>query len=206
MLEPQPARVTDVCDLLRLRDAAAHWMQQRQQVQWAPGEMSLRTFERQVTAGEWHVLRGDDGVVFAGLRLLWRDDVTWGAGMPIAGYVHGLVVDRDTSGRGYGAALLSWAGRQTLDRGRFLLRLDCVETNHGLRRYYRGRGFSEVGRRDFNSDRWHPVTLFERDLRDDESRRRPESPVDDPLAGGHLASQPPPPPAAPISRSQRRAD
>lgn len=48
--------------------------------------------------------------------------------------------------------------------GRRLLRLDCVETNPTLRRYYERLGFRVVGRREFNRPGWHPTILFERNL------------------------------------------
>lgn len=164
VLKPEPARPADACALLRLRDSAALWMLQHRVQQWKPGEVPLTSFDKQVAAGEWHVLRADDRTIYAGLRLLWSDETTWGPVEPIAGYVHGLVVARDSASQGLGAGLLRWAGQQTLNQGRILLRLDCVETNLDLRRYYLDQGFHEVGHRDFNSARWSPVVLLERQL------------------------------------------
>ena len=82
---------------------------------------------------------------------------------PDAGYVHGLVIDREHAGEGLGGQLLDWAERRTLQTGRTLLRLDCVEGNERLRRYYRDRGFREVGRKEFEAS-WFPAVLLEKAL------------------------------------------
>lgn len=164
MQEPELARPSDAEALLALREAAAQWMLQRGLTQWAPGELQLGSFQEQIAQAEWYVIRTEKGSVCAGLRLPWSDEVTWSHDQPVAGYVHGLVIARTSVGEGIGSELLMWAGRKTFARGRRLLRLDCVESNLGLRRYYREQGFREVGRRDFNSDHWHAVTLFERAL------------------------------------------
>ncbi|WP_349307366.1 GNAT family N-acetyltransferase [Rhodococcus sp. IEGM 1409] len=79
--------------------------------------------------------------------------------------VHGLVIDRAFSGASMGERLLRWALRRSAEEGAQYLRLDCVETNVRLRRYYLDAGFVEVGRRDFGDDAdngWFSVVLFER--------------------------------------------
>lgn len=102
-----------------------------------------------------------DGAVAGGLRLLWSDREVWGERSEDAGYVHGLVIDRRHAGADLGARLLDWAGQRARGNGRAFLRLDCVESNVRLRRYYSDRGFWEMGRRDLG-DMWWPVTLFEK--------------------------------------------
>lgn len=156
----RPARPDDAAAILGLRAAAARWMAGRGIEQWHPGEVSLAEVRRQVDAGEWHVTGAGQGVQ-AALRLLWSDPV-WADDVPAA-YVHGLVIDRALAGRGLGAELLDWAGAQGRRAGASVLRLDCVEDNPGLRRYYARQGFREVGRRDFEGP-WHSVVLLEREI------------------------------------------
>ena len=161
----QVAGAADAPALLALRDAAAAWLSARGVRQWEPGEIGLDEIMEQVAAGEWHVLRSHAATPVAALRLVWDDDAIWGVQPPIAGYVHGLVVDRALRGRGVGEALLRWGGAQVAARGRSLLRLDCGEENAVLRGYYGRQGFQIVGRRDFDG-RWYSVVLLERDLSD----------------------------------------
>lgn len=161
----QVAGAADAPALLALRDAAAAWLSARGVRQWEPGEIGLDEVLQQVAAGEWQVLRSDAAAPVAALRLVWDDAAIGGVQPPIAGYVHGLVVDRALRGRGVGEALLRWAGAQVAARGRSLLRLDCGEENAVLRRYYGRQGFQVVGRRDFDG-RWYSAVLLERDLSD----------------------------------------
>ncbi len=165
--DPEPAGLGDVEDLVRLRDTAAQWLLHRGIEQWAPGEVDAAVVEAQIGAGEWHVVRAAGGVV-AALRLLWTDAFVWGDQPPVAGYVHGLVVDR-RHGRGTGARLLDWAGEQVRRQGRVLLRLDCQEHNEQLRAYYRRQGFTEVGRSEDPTGVFRPVVRLERPAGTDRS-------------------------------------
>ncbi|TYP86000.1 GNAT family N-acetyltransferase [Blastococcus xanthinilyticus] len=162
MISPRPARGPDAGVLHALREQRARWMTDAGIRQWRPGEVGVGEVEAQVAAGEWHVLEAGDRLV-AGLRLLWSDAVVWGDVPGDAAYVHGLVVDPAHAGAGIGAALLAWAAATAAGAGRSRLRLDCVESNPRLRRYYRDRGFTEVGRRVFDSG-WDPVVLLEKGL------------------------------------------
>ncbi len=164
---PVPARLADAEALVRLRDAAAQWLLDRGVEQWAPGEVHAAVVEAQIGAGEWHVVRAGGDVV-AALRLLWDDVLVWGDQPPVAGYVHGLVVDR-LHGRGLGAQLLDWAGEQVGRQGRALLRLDCQEHNGQLRAYYRRHGFTEVGRSEDPTGVFRPVVRLERPAGPDRS-------------------------------------
>lgn len=156
----RPAGPDDAAAILGLRAAAERWLAERGIEQWHPGEVSLAEVQGQIAAGEWHVA-GAAGLVCAALRLLWSDPV-WSDDRP-AVYVHGLVIDRAQAGRGLGAGLLDWAAAQGRRAGVTVLRLDCVEGNSGLRRYYARLGFRKVGRRDFDGP-WHSAVLLERDI------------------------------------------
>ena len=160
VLEPQPALESDADRLLELREVAAAWLHGRGIRQWEPGEVGLEQVRAQIAAGEWFVHRVN-GEIAGGLRLLWSDPEVWGDRPDDAAYVHGLVIDRRSAGAGMGARLLGWAERRVRGGDRAFLRLDCVESNVRLRRYYRDRGFLEVGRRDLGHG-WWPVTLLEK--------------------------------------------
>ncbi|WP_063002634.1 GNAT family N-acetyltransferase [Nocardia mikamii] len=119
-------------------------------------------FCEQVAAGEAYVARIEDRPeIVAAFRLLWSDPAMW-QDETFAGYVHGLVVDRNHAGKGTGRALLGWAGQTAREAGAGLLRLDCVDTNTALCAYYRAGGFIEVRRRSLGGGRG--VVLFQRSL------------------------------------------
>lgn len=168
VLDLQPAVAEDARSLLALREEAARWLRERGIDQWRPGEVGPATFAAQIAAGEWFVHRVD-GAVRGALRLLWADPRFWGPRPDDAGYVHGLVIDRDHAGQGLGVRLLDWAGTRTREAGRAFLRLDCAADNEQLRSYYRRLGFEDRGRRRVGD--WSPVMLFEKPVT---QRTRPE--------------------------------
>ncbi len=152
----------DAEELWRLRTVLEDWLEQQGIVQWDKGELSKLQLLDQVSRGEWHLTR-DGSAICAALRFLWADPLTWGKLDGFAGYVHGLMVDRNHAGQGLGRRLLSWAEEQARKARAPLLRLDCVETNTRLRSYYVEQDFREVGRQDFGG-RWRSVVLMEKSL------------------------------------------
>lgn len=160
--DPQLARMDEAADLLELRNEAARWQTAIGLMQWAEDEVPTSVYEAQIARAEWYVIRHDQRVL-AGLRLVWQDEHVWGPQPPVAAYVHHLVCRREPTLAGVGAQLLCWAGSRAVDHGRHLLRLDCQESNLGLRSYYRGQGFREVGRKAFDpGSGWWPVARFEK--------------------------------------------
>ena len=164
MLTVEPATAADAATILGLRHAAEDWLSDRGIDQWAPREVPLDTVAALIEAWEFHVARRDPaGSIVGALRLIWADPTIWPEEDGLAGYVHGLVIDRSESGTGLGASLLEWASEQTRLEGRSLLRLDCAETNGALRSYYLNQGFRYVGRREFaDGSSWFSVALFEK--------------------------------------------
>jgi GNAT superfamily N-acetyltransferase len=153
----QRAGAADAEHILRMRRAAEDWLAERAIEQWPRGRVSLADVLGQIGRGEWHVVRCA-GRPCGGLRLLWSDERVWQRDNAFAAYVHGLVIDRRHAGDGVGARLLRWAAEQGRVAGVRWLRLDCVQHNTRLRRYYADQGFREVGRRRL-SPTWCAVLL-----------------------------------------------
>lgn len=164
VLSIEQATQQDARSVLALRHSLEAWLEARNVEQWGRGEIELGELERQVAANEWHVVRSPSGHLRAALRLLWSDEPVWREQNALAVYVHGLMVNRADAGLGLGAALLAWAEQQAREKSAPLLRLDCVESNKDLRRYYCALGFLEVGRRDFDGP-WYSAVLLEKKLR-----------------------------------------
>lgn len=157
---PERAAAGDEVHLHKLRRQLEDWLHDKDIRQWPRGEVSLDLIARQIQQGQWRILRDRRVGVAAAMRVLWSDPDFWGDDDADAVYVHGLMVDRAVAGRDLGRSMLEAAAQLGRRRGSTLLRLDCAETNHALRRYYANRGFHEVGRRDFAD--LFSVTLFEK--------------------------------------------
>lgn len=165
MLDIRQADIADASTILSLRHAAEDWLASLSIDQWPPREVPRAVIDRQVLRGEFSVgvLPRTQHIV-AAMRLIWSDPTIWEDDED-ACYVHGLVIDRSHTGSGLGSAMLHHALETARGSGVDRLRLDCAETNAGLRSYYRRNGFTEVGRRDFYDSQWFSVTLFEKDVR-----------------------------------------
>lgn len=154
------ATQADAEDIFHLRTAAEDWLEEQGIQQWLKGEVSLADVRKGIQRREWWLVRGSAGPCGA-LRLLWSDPAVWTADDIFSAYVHGLVVDRRRAGAGLGADLMRWVEEQARSAGAAVVRLDCVEGNLDLRRYYRRQGFEEVGRRDFDGP-WFSAVLMEK--------------------------------------------
>lgn len=158
------ARAGDAPSLLSLRSAAEQWLAERGIQQWGVGEVSLADIAAHVDRAEWFVSTNPAGGILAALRFLDEDTDVWPDAEPgTARYVHGLVVDRVVAPPGAGAALLRWAEQRAAGQGVPVMRLDCVESNTRLRRFYTDQGYRQVGRRDFDGP-WFSAALFEKHL------------------------------------------
>jgi ribosomal protein S18 acetylase RimI-like enzyme len=148
----EPGTLADAADCLRLRDEAAGWLRARGLDQWRPGEVELADVERSVHDGELLVVR-EGGRVVATATVTAADPDVWGSGPGVddvpARYVHRLVVSREAAGRGLGRAVLRAVEADAAAAGCTVVRLDCVEGNAALRRWYLADGYRVVGSRDW---------------------------------------------------------
>jgi GNAT superfamily N-acetyltransferase len=166
----EPGTPTDAAECLRLRDDAARWLLARGLDQWRPGEVDLAEVERSALRGELLVVR-EGGRVVATATVTTSDPDVWCGGPGVddvpARYVHRLVVARDAAGRGLGRAVLRAVEAGAAAAGCAAVRLDCVQGNAALRRWYLADGYRVVGRRDWAGvagGRLLPAVLLEKRL------------------------------------------
>jgi protein-tyrosine phosphatase len=166
----EPATPAEAADCLRLRDEAADRLLGRGVDQWRPGEVSLAEVEEAVRRGEALVVR-EGGRVVATVTITSADPDVWGTGPGVddvpARYVHRLAVARDATGRGLGRAVLRAVEAYAADAGCMVVRLDCVQGNPWLRRWYLADGYRVVGSRSWAGEpgqRLLPAVLLEKTL------------------------------------------
>jgi hypothetical protein len=98
------------------------------------------------TGGLYLVWRAGDAV--ATVSLLENDPMFWPDAGNDALYLHRFAVRRSAAGAGRTAVL--WCIDEARRRDRSLVRLDCLEDNPGIRRYYESFGFVAVGDKQIN--------------------------------------------------------
>ncbi|MGW0966276.1 GNAT family N-acetyltransferase [Streptomyces sp. NPDC002516] len=146
-LEFRPATARDLSTLVRLRDAAARWMNSRGTTgQWQPGELDEDHFRGIMKDGEVWVAELDGRTVGA-WELWWSDPDAWGPQPPTAGYIHRLMTDHTHAPPGTGRHLLQAAEHRVAKTGRPLTRLDCLNSNTRLTEYYIAAGYKITGQK-----------------------------------------------------------
>ncbi|MEV8531266.1 GNAT family N-acetyltransferase [Streptomyces sp. NPDC051211] len=161
------AEEKDAGTLVALYDAAARWMNRSGIEQWKVGEKDQQHFRDRMRDGEVWIAADADGRVAGGYELWWSDEEAWGVQPPVAGYVHRLMVERETAPAGTGRRMLEHAERRIARTGRERARLDCVSTNPRLLAYYQGAGYRVVGEfpsKEGEDGRVYGVILLEKRL------------------------------------------
>lgn len=163
-MDVEVARPADADELIALRDRVARWLEGRGLEQWHPGELTAPDLAPWLDAGLVHVVRDPRAAIVAAVAVLPDDPVWVHQPSRPAGYVHLLMVDRRLAGRGVGAALLSWVEHDLAVREAQVARLDVVEGNDHLQRWYGRQGYRAVGRWVDPAGRWRPSVLREKRL------------------------------------------
>ena len=144
--ELRSATVGDNELLLDVLAEAGSWMHDELGVtnQWPrrfPDELFVSALEQ----GLVHFVVIDDEVVGT-IRLMLDDPEVWpDVADHRATYVHGFAIRRAHAGAGLGAHVLDEVQRRSARSGRPVLRLDCIASNPGIRRYYERLGFESRG-------------------------------------------------------------
>jgi len=145
----EPEDLDEVIDILAECTA---WLSSKGIVQW-PGRFSSAQLLPSLEAGDLYVVE-DETFLAATVTLQWSDSMFWGD-RKNAAFVHRMGVRR--SHAGLGRDILNWASTEASGRGRQYLCIDCLSTNHRLRRYYEDHGFSMVGEMSGPIDHAHTV-------------------------------------------------
>jgi ribosomal protein S18 acetylase RimI-like enzyme len=148
-LHVEQARATDLDVVVEILAEAAAWLQANGIEQWAyPPPPGLRArLAQEIAKGDLYlVYRGEERHAVGTLRFEWSGGDLW-RDQPdrAAGYVHTLAIRPRLHGQRLGEAILAWAKAHVRNQGLPYLRLDCIATNHRLRRYYERLGFRPCG-------------------------------------------------------------
>ena len=142
-----PARPEDCSQVLDLIRDRIRWMQERNLRQWESVDywsfFPESYYEAAIAEERLYVVKesGKETVLCAGV--LSFQDPDWSDGAP-AVYMHNFASARKAPG--VGGFFLARTEDYARAHGKRLFRLDCIETNPELNRYYEERGFRAVGR------------------------------------------------------------
>lgn len=133
----------------------ARWLNSIGSTQW--GEMlhgkDKHKLARAIEHGEVFAFRQEGEDELAGSVILQQhpsdwDKGLWGEESTSAGnavYLHRLVVNRQNSGKGLGAEIVSWTENGIRFTGKDRIRLDCIANNEKLNLFYKRCGYTYKG-------------------------------------------------------------
>lgn len=134
-------------------EEAAAWGSSEGFPNWIPGSFDgpksrgVSHLLGDIAAGGLYLVRRGDTAVGT-ISLLENDPIFWPEAGNNALYIHRFAVRRSAAGAGRTAVL--WCFDEARRRGRSLVRLDCLQDNPGIRRYYERFGFVAVDEKVIN--------------------------------------------------------
>jgi GNAT superfamily N-acetyltransferase len=139
--------------IIRLIDEAGAWLRdEKGSTQWNRPWPTREARDKRIWGGlitgrTWIVWDGDVAaasvtIETTGSPELWIEEER----RTPAVYLHRLVVERRYAGKGLGATLIAWAGKQGFQENpdATCIRIDTWTDNHGLHKYYEQQGFEFV--------------------------------------------------------------
>jgi GNAT superfamily N-acetyltransferase len=169
ILQVRRADADDLPVILGMIDEAAGWLRTKDTDQWAqpwPTEAArdARVRRRLLSGNTWIVEeRGRPVATLTCGR--HGSDKLWTAAeqREPALYLSRLVVTRDASGRGIGAAMIDWAGQRAVrDWSAQWVRIDVWTTDEALHNYYAKRGFRFCRIAPFDKETYPTAALFQK--------------------------------------------
>jgi len=145
-LEIKKASPENVVEIISLLDATAKWIQSKGINQWEPGSFEEQTMLNVTDEGEVYIAIYS-GVIVGTIRLQMSDELVWGElDSDDYAYVHRLAIKPDLHGQGLGLHILRQAEIIARTMGKKGIRLDCMQENLALKKFYENTaGYTQVG-------------------------------------------------------------
>ncbi|GMK41287.1 N-acetyltransferase [Paenibacillus sp. CCS19] len=158
-LKIRHATSDEAADVLELWLMSARWLNAKGIYQWRPEHFRLEHVVEFMNDGADVYVAEYQGAIVGTYVLTWSDPLIWNElDHNGAGYIHRFAVNRDYKGLGIGEQLIQSAIGEIRQRGKTVVRLDCMAENPRLNQYYRDLGFGFVRRLEF--DNW-AANLYE---------------------------------------------
>ena len=143
------ASIHDMSEIIRLQNEGEAWNVAKGYIPLAyrySAAQKREFLERHLSECELYLFKQRAEAVGL-VRIQWKDPVFWGdAGWdPLAAYIHGLTIGEAWHGEGLGTWILRWAENFIKEKGLNFCRLDCMQENAKLCRYYESQGYHDKG-------------------------------------------------------------
>ena len=161
-------KVAEIDTLLRLTQACAKKMIGQGIFQWNALYPSKEAFELDATRGELHVLEHEDRIIgcitLSSLKDVEYEDIEWLTPDGANYYVHRLAVHPEFQGQGHAKNLMDFVEAKARELGASSIRLDTFSQNKRNQKFYKTRGYQQLGDVYFPKQSALPFHCFEKIL------------------------------------------
>ncbi|MGZ9585739.1 GNAT family N-acetyltransferase [Paenibacillus marinisediminis] len=150
-LEVHQATPDDTSDIVELLTNTARWLKSKGSTQWSALLDGHDVHGTGDAIKHGDVFMFKDGNIVAAMVILltepspWDLDLWGDDGHDPSFYVHRLAINRDYAGQGLGNSVMQWIESGIRIEGKPQIRLDCIESNNTLFRFYSGAGYEHKG-------------------------------------------------------------
>ena len=160
--------LSDTIDSKALTEACAQHLLEQGIAQWNENYPSLEVLKKDLAAGNSYVyiINGDlvGTVMFSQEKDPVYDPIQWLSPEEGAYYVHRLAVHPLFQKQGIARALMDFVEEEVLRIGGQSIRLDTFSKNIRNQRFYKARGYTQLGMIYFPHKSEHPFHCFEKVL------------------------------------------
>ncbi len=161
-------KASEIDTLLRLTQACAQKMISEGIFQWNNLYPSKQAFEQDCRRQELYVFEQDDEILgcvtLSSLKDSEYEDIEWltpdGANL----YVHRLAIHPDFQGQGFARTLMDYVETLAKELGATSIRLDTFSQNTRNQKFYKARGYIQLGDIYFPNQSSYPFHCFEKIL------------------------------------------
>lgn len=161
--------LSDTIDSKALTEACAQHLLEQGIAQWNENYPSMEVLKKDLAAGNSYVyiINGDlvGTVMFSQEKDPLYEPIQWSTPDSDSYYVHRLAVHPEVQGQGIARAMMDFVESEIKNRGGTAVRLDTFSLNPRNNKFYKARGYTQLGDIYFAHKSPHPFHCFEKLLR-----------------------------------------
>ena len=159
-------KASEIEALLKITRACAQKMTAEGIHQWNEYYPSFEAFQNDCEREELFVLELEGKIIgcitLSSLKDPEYEEIQWLTPEGKNLYVHRLAVHPDYQGRGYAKTLMDYAESEAKNRGALSIRLDTFSLNPRNQKFYKARGYQQLGDIYFPKQSSFPFHCFEK--------------------------------------------
>jgi len=161
----EPAKISEIPDILKLCDACRLDMESKGIYQWTTEYPNERQFIKDFERNELYLLKQNDTIIGCIVLSVLMDDeyrsVKWLTDSENQIYIHRLAIHPNHQGKGFAQQLMDFAENHARNYRFASIRLDTFSQNKRNQRFYEKRGYQKLDDIYLPGQSEHPFHCYE---------------------------------------------